>query len=60
MTKLVYIGKQTCRGLVPIRLWNINNTASPYNNSTRSLQGLQELGIVSNKIQAKDGLREIS
>jgi hypothetical protein len=46
MTKLKYIGKQRFPGHEDIRLWNIIDPTSHYNDSTRSLEGLQELGII--------------
>jgi hypothetical protein len=46
MIRLQYIGKQEYPGHEPIRLWNILDETSTYNHSTRSLEGLIELGIV--------------
>jgi hypothetical protein len=44
--KLRYRGKQECPGIEPIRLWDIETVGHPYYHSTRSLDGLKELGII--------------
>lgn len=46
VVKLQYIGKQEFPGSEPIRLWNIICEGHAYHQSTRSLDGLKELGIV--------------
>ena len=45
-TTLRYVGKQKWPGNPDMRLWNIIQPGSPWHQSTRSLEGLQELGIV--------------
>lgn len=45
--KLIYVGKQETFGL-PLdgRMWNVIDPSSPYHMSTRSLDGLKEIGLI--------------
>lgn len=52
--KLVYIGKQEFPGYHPIRLWNIIDETSEYHQSTRSIEGLIELGLIP-AVTSNDG-----
>lgn len=52
--RLKYIGKQEWGpGVAPLRLWNIICPGHPFHQSTRSLGGLLELGIVSKTLNLK-------
>jgi len=44
--KLQFIGYQSFPGQEPFKLWNIICPGHAYHQSTRSLDGLKELGIV--------------
>lgn len=44
---LKYIGKQEFPGYAPLRMWNIIQPGNPYHQSTRTLEGLIELGIIN-------------
>jgi hypothetical protein len=44
--RLMYIGKQEFPGYPPMRLWNILCEGHPFDRSTRSEEGLRELGII--------------
>lgn len=44
--KLKYIGKQEWTDHEPLRMWNIIQPGNPYHESTRTEEGLRELGII--------------
>lgn len=46
LVHLKYIGKQCFPGVEPIRLWNVVCVGHPFHESTRSVEGLKELGIL--------------
>ena len=47
--KLIYAGKQEVPNAPPLRMWNVMTEGHEYYRSTRTLEGLIELGIVPMK-----------